>query len=420
MHSDHPSGFPLGSPKPMGQSTLIALGGQLALAKPIKPPVGDQRDVSECTDYLCELHINGRQDTDVSRKPFQRLCPDDPVMVEILLQCEKTCLKRKKPLMIQHAINGLVAKSLPNVMRRLYQDKSNLDFTPPQLVDRNEFSVKYSTGKDIGREFELMGQELYQAMNVFLLGCNDRGVAPVRWNWDYNMLKRLDLLDSTDLPLKLLAYCVCLNLSCSTKDFDCTQGTVNLKRAGCLKVRKLANADPAEIAKLIRVSGIQNERSKQLVEMAKTALEEHNGVVPADYDVLLKLSGYGRKTILLLDTEVFGFLNGLATDKHVSAMVQALPLVKINPGDPRFTVRHAESSLTAWVPERRWHTINRIFGSFAQLFTMEFSSIERVKQTSVCLDVMDGMLDYLHQPHHFELLWCAIYLVRVWHKHNET
>ena len=88
--------------------------------------------------------------------------------------------------------------------------------------------------------FESMGRELLSVMNVFMIATDNRNVAPIQWNWTFELMEQCKLLESTNIFDKLLAPMVCLILSCATKDTVCISATTNLHKAGLLSVNKLA------------------------------------------------------------------------------------------------------------------------------------------------------------------------------------
>ena len=167
--------------------------------------------------------------------------------------------------------------------------------TPPCFAPNANNRIDF---KDHSPDFEVLGRELLSVLNIFLTAMDDRGEAPVRWNWNYELLKRCELLDSTDVRKKLLANLICLILSQATRDHDCIGGTEALHKAGLLDIEALAKADLSTIEQCIVKCGIVG-RAKAIQEMAQIVLEKHGGVVPSDYNTLMSLSCVGRKTTLL-------------------------------------------------------------------------------------------------------------------------
>ena len=92
---------------------------------------------------------------------------------------------------------------------------------------------------------------------------------------------------------------------------------MGLKEADLLDPVKMRKASLEDISKAIRKAGFHNFRPKQLQEMSEYLVDHCEGTVPCDYDVLVKLRGYGHKTVRLLNTEVFQMPEGITPDSHV-------------------------------------------------------------------------------------------------------
>ena len=142
-----------------------------------------------------------------------------------------------------------------------------------------------------------------------------------------------------------------------------------------------------------------------------------NGVTPWDLKTLKTFKGFGPKTNNLMLTEIFGCFSGVPSDKHVHQGVVALKFA-VPPKRKNFTPRMAEASLRCWVDGRKLPTINRTMGAFAQLFTQLLAKPD-ARKAKMGHKVMDAMVEYLHQDHHIELLWCCIRLVRKHYLYND-
>ncbi len=67
-----------------------------------------------------------------------------------------------------------------------------------------------------------------------------------------------------------------------------------LRRRGLLDLGTLADADPEEVAGLIRRSGMPREKAKRIVDLARAARGRPGGL--CDRDLLLSVRGIGRET----------------------------------------------------------------------------------------------------------------------------
>ena len=345
-----------------------------------------------------------------ARNTLKKEFPDDPGFVELLLCYVQICNETNMCDKVAHAVRGAQTMELEQVIRRHMGKVKSADFSPPHLVNRDVNLIECSNP---GKEFIIMGRELIQTMQVLIIACDDRNVAAIRWNWRHELLHQLGMLECNEIAKVLLAHTCCVILSCATEDGSCIKGTVNLKNAGLMSIDALANASLEDVQAAIRIAGTHKTRAEQLISMAKCVRDNHGGVTPCDCNVLVKLQGFGRKTCLLLTTEVFGLLNGIPTDKHVVEAVLAHKLVKLRRGDPRLNPDRAEASLREWIPHRHFSSINRVLGSFAQMFTQDLTTPASVLADGRGLTVMRAMLDYLHKPHHLELIWCAMRTIRL-------
>ncbi|MCB0804496.1 MAG: endonuclease III, partial [Bacteroidales bacterium] len=78
----------------------------------------------------------------------------------------------------------------------------------------------------------------------------------------------------------------------------------------------LAKASTEEVYELIKSCSYPNNKSKNLIGMAKTLIEEFGGKVPPDVDELQKLPGVGRKTANVVASVVYR-KPAMAVDTHV-------------------------------------------------------------------------------------------------------
>ena len=78
----------------------------------------------------------------------------------------------------------------------------------------------------------------------------------------------------------------------------------------------LAKATPEKVYTYIKSVSYPNNKSKHLVGMARTLLEEFGGEVPSEVNELQKLPGVGRKTANVIASVVF-HKEAMAVDTHV-------------------------------------------------------------------------------------------------------
>jgi len=78
----------------------------------------------------------------------------------------------------------------------------------------------------------------------------------------------------------------------------------------------LAAAKEKDVFELIKSCSYPNNKSRNLIGMAKTLIEKFNGIVPDDIDELQQLPGVGRKTANVIASVVFN-KPAMAVDTHV-------------------------------------------------------------------------------------------------------
>lgn len=110
---------------------------------------------------------------------------------------------------------------------------------------------------------------------------------------------------------------------------------------------ELAEACQEDVIEIIRTIGMYKTKSKNIIALAKELTERHNGMVPDDYDELIKLPGVGRKTANVVLSVGFGHQR-IAVDTHVFRVSNRIGLVKEK------DVLKTEMSLMEVLPEERW------------------------------------------------------------------
>ena len=261
-----------------------------------------------------------------------------------------------------------------------------------------------------GKDFVTFTTASQHVLRVFVTACEHRGIQPMRWNWDYLLLKAMKLLDMDDCDLKNLAYLVCLTLSAATTDWAAIHSTMKLYQAGLLNIEKLIEVKNDDIEKCIWCAGIQHTHSQFLKDLAVELKSEHGGKVPCKGDAIEKLPGVARKTRVILRNEGFGVWEGIGADIHLRQLSIAFDYMKEEKGD---TGEHAEAALCEWCQISQYRDINKVFGSFAQLVTQDFQTVKKtVEHEKRSWHLVKAIGDYIHKPCHVELLWFMIWSTR--------
>jgi endonuclease III len=110
---------------------------------------------------------------------------------------------------------------------------------------------------------------------------------------------------------------------------QCTDKRVNMITPGFFirfpDAVSLSKATHEEVFELIKTCSYPNNKTKNLIGMAKTLVGDFGGIVPSDVDELQKLPGVGRKTANVIASVVFN-KPALAVDTHVFRVAARLGL----------------------------------------------------------------------------------------------
>ncbi len=113
-------------------------------------------------------------------------------------------------------------------------------------------------------------------------------------------------------------------------------------------LEKLSKANIKDIETIIRPCGSQNKKSKYIIEIAKSLIENYNGIVPNNRTYLENLPGVGRKTTNVVLSNLYN-IPAIAVDTHVSRVSKRLKLAKTN--DDVLTI---EKKLMKKIPKDKW------------------------------------------------------------------
>ena len=130
---------------------------------------------------------------------------------------------------------------------------------------------------------------------------------------------------------------------------QCTDKRVNMTTPALFErypdAEALSKATVEDIYELIKSISYPNNKSKNLLGMAKVLMSDFNGVVPDDVDKLQTLPGVGRKTANVVASVAFN-KPAMAVDTHVFRVSARIGLTK-NAKNPLET----EKQLVKYIPE---------------------------------------------------------------------
>lgn len=106
----------------------------------------------------------------------------------------------------------------------------------------------------------------------------------------------------------------------------------------------LASASQNDVFQLIKSCTYPNNKSKNLINLAKTVVKDYNGTLPNDRDQLCTLPGIGRKTANVICSVAFG-MPYFAVDTHVFRVANRIGIANAK------TPLQTEEQLTALFPD---------------------------------------------------------------------
>src|SRR5262245_27797522 len=109
--------------------------------------------------------------------------------------------------------------------------------------------------------------------------------------------------------------------------------------------QKMLNLGVEKLKEFIRTIGLFNTKAKNVIELSRRLIAEHDGKVPRDRDVLETLPGVGRKTANVVLNIAFGEPT-IAVDTHIFRVGNRTGLA------PGKTPLGVELNLLKAVPER--------------------------------------------------------------------
>lgn len=145
-------------------------------------------------------------------------------------------------------------------------------------------------------------------------------------------------------PLQLV---VAVALSAQATDASVNKATPALF-AKYRTARDLAQADVADLERLLRSIGLYRTKARRLKALGQLLEERFGGKVPATMEELLELPGVARKTANVVLWNGFGRNEGIAVDTHAGRVARRLGWTRHE--DPK----KVERDLMALAPRDDW------------------------------------------------------------------
>ncbi|MDT8718510.1 endonuclease III [Clostridium sp. 19966] len=144
-------------------------------------------------------------------------------------------------------------------------------------------------------------------------------------------------------PFELLIATV---LSAQTTDKKVNQVTESLFKV-CNTPEGFLKLTQGELEGYIKQIGLYKNKSKNILSLCKSLVDDFNGEVPRNHEELMKLAGVGRKTANVVLSNAFG-VPALAVDTHVFRVSNRIGLAKSK------DVEGTEQQLMKLIPKDQW------------------------------------------------------------------
>ena len=82
----------------------------------------------------------------------------------------------------------------------------------------------------------------------------------------------------------------------------------------------------AKLEKIVHSTGFFRNKAKNIKAASKALADNHDGEVPQDLNILIKLPGVGRKTANVVLGTAFGIASGVVVDTHVGRLSRRMGL----------------------------------------------------------------------------------------------
>ena len=123
---------------------------------------------------------------------------------------------------------------------------------------------------------------------------------------------------------------------------------------------ELAKANQLDVLSIIKSIGLSNTKSKNIIAFSKKLVEEFNGIVPSDFEILQTFPGVGRKTANVVLTEGFK-IPRIPVDTHVERVSKRLGIANSND-----SLLKVEEILMENIDPNKWHLAHHLLLFFGR------------------------------------------------------
>lgn len=137
--------------------------------------------------------------------------------------------------------------------------------------------------------------------------------------------------------------------------------------------KSLAQAKQEDVENIIKSTGFYKNKAKNIINCSKDLVELHNGEIPKDIKLLIKLAGVGRKTANVVLGNAFNINHGVVVDTHVKRCSNLIGLSKETKPEK------VEKDLMEIFPNEQWTMLSHLL-----IFLGRRICIARKPQCSLC------------------------------------
>ena len=168
--------------------------------------------------------------------------------------------------------------------------------------------------------------------------------------------------DKSDEKIYRFQTLIGLMLSSQTKDEITSDAVKNLQKGleGGLTPSSLSKANAETVDELIKKVGFHKDKSKWIIEAAKTCSKDYDNDIPHSLKELIALKGVGMKMATLCMAHAWHEQVGIGVDVHVHRIANMLGWVKTNHPDK------TEIELEKVFPKELWKPLNGAIVGFGQ------------------------------------------------------
>lgn len=141
----------------------------------------------------------------------------------------------------------------------------------------------------------------------------------------------------------------------------------------------LAKLEPKDIIDIIRPCGTMTRKSEYIIEIAKSLVNNYNGILPNNREYLESLPGVGHKTANVVLSNIFNEQT-FAVDTHVERVSKRLGIAKTSD-----SVQIVEKKLMKKFKDESWLRLHHQFLLFGRYYCKSQNPLcENCKFKSIC------------------------------------